>query len=114
MLFLPLTFSPIENSDAMSNDKSSVEIPVIDISGSSETDIAKRLVDAAATFGFVYVKSEGKDIPIEAIDSMFQLVRLIKALRYSHAYTCIQSKNFFSSPVEEKQPCKISDDVSYV
>jgi hypothetical protein len=50
------------------------QIPVIDISGSPEAEVAKKLVDAAATYGFVYVKSEGKDIPIEAIDHIFQLV----------------------------------------
>jgi len=50
------------------------EIPVIDISGSPEAGVAKKLVNAAATYGFVYVKSEGKDIPIEAIDHVFQLV----------------------------------------
>jgi isopenicillin N synthase-like dioxygenase len=63
--------------------KNSSPIPVIDISGSlPETEIAKQLVDAAAAFGFVYVKSEGKDIPIEAIDSIFQLVKqLVLSLR---------------------------------
>jgi isopenicillin N synthase-like dioxygenase len=56
--------------------RTSSPIPVIDISGSlPEADVAKQLVDAAATYGFVYVKSEGRDIPVEAIDSIFQLVR---------------------------------------
>ena len=51
------------------------QIPVIDISGTlPESEIAAQLVDAAATYGFVYVKNEGKDIPIEAIDSLFDLV----------------------------------------
>ncbi|CZR65177.1 related to gibberellin 20-oxidase [Phialocephala subalpina] len=66
-------------------------IPVIDLSG-PEHDVAKELVDAAATYGFIYIKNLGKDIPIEAIDSIFDL-----------------SKRFFSSPIEEKQPCKISE-----
>ncbi len=49
-------------------------IPVIDISGSLPQDeVAKQLVDAAATYGFVYIKSLGKDIPVEAIDSIFDL-----------------------------------------
>jgi isopenicillin N synthase-like dioxygenase len=52
------------------------QIPVIDISGPlPESEIAEQLVDAAATYGFVYVKNEGKDIPVEAIDSVFDLVR---------------------------------------
>jgi isopenicillin N synthase-like dioxygenase len=49
------------------------QIPVIDISGAEQT-VAKQLVDAAATFGFVYIKSLGKDIPVDAIDSTFALV----------------------------------------
>ena len=50
-------------------------IPVIDISGSTpEVDVAQQLVDAAATFGFVYIKNQGKDIPVEAIENTFGLV----------------------------------------
>ncbi|RFU34995.1 hypothetical protein B7463_g1398, partial [Scytalidium lignicola] len=68
-------------------------IPVIDISGSApEAQVAKDLVEAAATYGFVYVKNEGKDIPVDAINNAFKL-----------------SKSFFSSPVEEKESCKISE-----
>ena len=52
-----------------------VQLPVVDISGSSpEAEIAKELVDAASTYGFVYIKSLGKDIPVEAIDNIFSLV----------------------------------------
>lgn len=54
-----------------------VLLPVIDISG-PQAEVANELVDAAATYGFVYVKSEGKDIPVEAIDNTFQLVRFIR------------------------------------
>lgn len=50
-------------------------IPVIDISGSvPQSEVAKQLVDAAATFGFVYIKNLGKDIPVDAIDRTFELV----------------------------------------
>lgn len=50
-------------------------IPVIDISGDlPEIEIARAIVDATATFGFVYVKNLGKDIPIEVIDHIFELV----------------------------------------
>ncbi|KAH7418988.1 oxidoreductase-like protein [Cadophora sp. MPI-SDFR-AT-0126] len=67
------------------------QIPVIDISGSRpESEVAKQLVDAAATYGFVYVKNEGKDIPVDVIDDIFQL-----------------SKSFFKSPIEEKKSCTI-------
>lgn len=51
------------------------QIPVIDLSGSlPESETAKQLVDAAATFGFVYVRNEGKDIPVEIIENIFDLV----------------------------------------
>ncbi|EDN95653.1 hypothetical protein SS1G_11532 [Sclerotinia sclerotiorum 1980 UF-70] len=71
------------------------KIPIIDISGSvPEAEVAKQLVDAAATFGFVYIRNLGKDIPVDAIDRTFEL-----------------SRKFFSSPIEEKQPCKITDNI---
>lgn len=51
-------------------------IPVIDISGSApEEQVAKELVEAATTYGFVYIKNEGKDIPVKAISNAFALVR---------------------------------------
>jgi isopenicillin N synthase-like dioxygenase len=51
------------------------QIPVIDISGSApEAEIAEQLVDAAATYGFVYIKNQGKDIPVEAIEKTFDIV----------------------------------------
>lgn len=49
------------------------QIPVIDLSGPEGT-VAKELVHAAATYGFVYIKSLGKDIPLESIDGTFALV----------------------------------------
>ncbi|ESZ94874.1 hypothetical protein SBOR_4750 [Sclerotinia borealis F-4128] len=75
-----------------STDKGS--IPVIDISGSvlENAEVAKQLVDAASTFGFVYIRNLGKDIPVDAIERTFEL-----------------SRKFFSSPIEEKQACKITE-----
>jgi len=55
-------------------DKSMGQIPVIDISGPPDTEVAKTLVNAAAMYGFIYVRSHGKDIPTEIIDNMFELV----------------------------------------
>ncbi|TVY39406.1 UPF0676 protein [Lachnellula subtilissima] len=77
----------------MTTNSSAGRIPVIDISGTTpEVEVAKQLVDAATTYGFVYIKNQGKDIPVEAIDNTFSL-----------------SKKFFSSPIEEKEPCKITE-----
>jgi isopenicillin N synthase-like dioxygenase len=54
------------------------QIPVIDVSGTTpEVEVAKQLVDAASTYGFVYIKNEGKDIPVETIDGLFELVKLL-------------------------------------
>lgn len=49
------------------------QIPVIGLSGPEGT-VAKELVHAAATYGFVYIKNMGKDIPLESIDGTFALV----------------------------------------
>jgi isopenicillin N synthase-like dioxygenase len=51
------------------------DIPIIDISGSiPEVEVAKQLVDAATIYGFVYIKNEGKDIPVQVIEDAFTLV----------------------------------------
>jgi isopenicillin N synthase-like dioxygenase len=63
-------------TSAMSQISETAQIPVIDISGGlPEAEVGRALVDAAATYGFVYVRNEGKDIPVAAIDRMFELVR---------------------------------------
>jgi isopenicillin N synthase-like dioxygenase len=64
------------------------QIPVIDLSGSEET-VAKELVDAAATYGFVYIKSLGNDIPVEAIDSIFALVMPLKISYFDRRLTVL-------------------------
>jgi isopenicillin N synthase-like dioxygenase len=49
-------------------------IPIIDISGNDQTQVAKDLVEAAIEHGFVYIKNTGEDIPAEAIDGAFEIV----------------------------------------
>ncbi|KAI4594843.1 hypothetical protein KJ359_007364 [Pestalotiopsis sp. 9143b] len=68
-------------------------IPIIDISadGVDELEIAKALVDAAAEYGFVYIRNTGKDISAEQVQGAFDLSR----------------KLFLETPVEEKQKCSI-------
>jgi hypothetical protein len=48
-------------------------IPVIDISSPSD-DIAKQVLDAASTHGFLFIKNDGITIPPEDIADMFKLV----------------------------------------
>lgn len=51
-------------------------IPIIDISESQadQASIAKRLVDAAAEHGFVYIKNTGLDISVAQIEQAFSIV----------------------------------------
>ncbi|TAQ84878.1 hypothetical protein B7494_g6799 [Chlorociboria aeruginascens] len=81
----------------LETNRGSLQIPVINISRSvSELDVARELVEAAATYGFIYLKNEGEDIPGEAVEQAFDLSRI-----------------FFSSPMEEKAKIKISETVSH-
>lgn len=49
-------------------------IPVIDISQPS-VGVARQVLDAASTYGFLFIKNDGVTIPPNAIDDMFRLVR---------------------------------------
>lgn len=48
-------------------------IPIVDIS-ESDKDTAAKLVDAASTHGFVYIKSAGLEFTSGIIDHVFALV----------------------------------------
>ncbi|EWC48206.1 hypothetical protein DRE_02310 [Drechslerella stenobrocha 248] len=67
------------------------QIPVINVS-QTDSETADRLVDAAATFGFVFVELESTDINYNDVQRMFEL-----------------SKAFFASPKSEKAKCAISE-----
>ena len=56
-----------------------LEIPVIDLSNESES--AKSLVDAAARYGFIFVKNDQVELLQEQINDMFNLV--IRHLKFS-------------------------------
>ncbi|KAH6626270.1 hypothetical protein B0J18DRAFT_136387 [Chaetomium sp. MPI-SDFR-AT-0129] len=66
------------------------KIPVIDLSGEDQAEVAKELVEAAIEHGFVYLKNTGQDIPVAAIDEAFEM-----------------SKKLFDAPLSEKQACTI-------
>jgi hypothetical protein len=53
------------------------EIPVIDISSPSP-DVAKEVLHAASTHGFLFIKNDGVTIPPQDIDDMFDLVSTIE------------------------------------
>ncbi|CAJ2508177.1 Uu.00g093630.m01.CDS01 [Anthostomella pinea] len=73
-------------------------IPIIDISAeeADQAQVAKELlfswtrVAAAVEYGFIYIKNSGRDISVEQIENAFNL-----------------SRTLFSSPLEDKQRCKI-------
>lgn len=54
--------------------KENIELPIVDISGAQSVEVAEKLVSAAATHGFVYIKNVGKDIPTSIIDNAFGMV----------------------------------------
>ncbi|KAK8232018.1 oxidoreductase [Phyllosticta capitalensis] len=71
-----------------------IHIPVIDISSPSQ-EVAKRLLDAACTHGFVYIANSDNaaQIPPKDVESMFDL-----------------SKTFFKSPDPVKAECPYQTD----
>ncbi|UPX15094.1 uncharacterized protein EKO05_0005556 [Ascochyta rabiei] len=67
-------------------------IPVIDISRPSD-EIARQVLDAASTHGFLFIKNDGVTIPPKDIDDMFKL-----------------SRDVFSLPKEQKSEYAIHSD----
>jgi hypothetical protein len=51
------------------------EIPVIDISNPDD-HVARQVLEAASTHGFLFIKNDGVTIPPQDIDDMFKLVGL--------------------------------------
>ncbi|OJJ50971.1 hypothetical protein ASPZODRAFT_126948 [Penicilliopsis zonata CBS 506.65] len=68
-----------------------IELPVIDISNPDDPTVGKKMIDAAAKYGFLYVNSKGTDFAVEDVEKAFKL-----------------SKEFFASPYEEKEGCRIT------
>ena len=54
------------------------KIPIIDISDAAadQAQLASSLVEAAAEYGFVYVRNTGRDLAAEQIDKAFEIVSL--------------------------------------
>jgi hypothetical protein len=55
------------------------EIPVIDMSNPSP-EVAKQVLEAASTHGFLFIKNDGVTIPPKDIHDMFQLVNTLNLL----------------------------------
>ncbi|KAI9371797.1 hypothetical protein BJX61DRAFT_10583 [Aspergillus egyptiacus] len=69
---------------------SPIELPILDISNPEDPAAGKAMLDAAAKYGFLYVDSKGTDFTSEDIRKAFE-----------------RSKEFFASPIEEKERCRI-------
>ncbi|KAF3908388.1 hypothetical protein ABW21_db0200058 [Orbilia brochopaga] len=67
------------------------QIPVINVS-QIDASTADKLVEAAATFGFIFIELESTNISYDDVQRMFEL-----------------SKQFFASPRSEKAKCAISE-----
>ncbi|KAL4920418.1 hypothetical protein BDW62DRAFT_176386 [Aspergillus aurantiobrunneus] len=67
-----------------------IELPILDISNPDDPAVGKAMLEAATKYGFLYVDSKGTDFAADDVQKAFE-----------------RSKSFFSSPVEEKEPCRI-------
>ncbi|RAH45787.1 2-oxoglutarate and iron-dependent oxygenase domain-containing protein, partial [Aspergillus brunneoviolaceus CBS 621.78] len=71
-----------------------IELPVLDISNPLDPNAGKAMLDAATTYGFLYVDSKGTDFTPADVKRAFEL-----------------SQTFFKSPAEEKATCRIEPNV---
>jgi hypothetical protein len=53
--------------------KESIQLPVLDVSEPG-SGTPKELVEAVKNYGFVFIKNNHSEIPVEDIDNMFGLV----------------------------------------
>ena len=90
-----------------------LQIPVIHISQADEST-GNEMVDAAARYGFLYVRAAGTDFTPRIVDSTFELV---SNPLYSSTTSAIQTdpglqaRGFFESPLEEKTQIAIPANV---
>lgn len=92
---------------------SEITIPVIDLSKSKQ-ESAHALVSAAASSGFVFIKSVDLDFDADIINQIFKVVsqrHIIRSLSY-RANLVSQVYQFFHSPVEERASCTMEPDVT--
>lgn len=84
------------------------DIPVIDVSNPN-AEVARQILDAASTHGFLFIKNDGLTIPPQDIDDMFRLVsaRICSTIL---RLTRWQSKEFFSTREEHKSEYAIHSD----
>lgn len=87
-----------------------IDLPIIDISNPHNPSVGKAMLDAAAKYGFLYVASQSTDFSADDVERAFGLVCTLDLIDTSIT-NCSQSKEFFTSPVEEKATCRITPNV---
>ena len=61
-------------------------IPIIDIS-SPDDDVAANLLEAASTYGFIFIKNTGSEIPQQLVEDMFGMVTDRRSTRIVSLHT---------------------------
>lgn len=92
------------------------QIPIIDISanGADQAGVARRLVDAAAEHGFIYIRNTGKDISTDLIQRTFELVSIRRASRCELDFLLLIADFVPASPgLCSSRPLRTSSDVAF-
>ena len=87
------------------------DLPIIDISSPNETN-SKELLDAASRYGFVYIRFRSLPLESKDVDKAFDIVS--DDQYRDHVYSNLRvhkSREFFKSPISEKEAVKIGPDV---
>jgi hypothetical protein len=87
------------------------ELPIIDVS-SSDLQAAKDILNAACTYGFVFIKGYESIIPESDINDMFSLVYGDVISLRSSLPDKFQSERFFKTPAELKEQVSINSNKS--
>jgi hypothetical protein len=104
-----MAFNRVANVHAIAASESDpMSIPLINLSPVQETT-AVELVAAAAEHGFVFLRSKALGFDDDA-RQMFELVAGCLQLFPVHL-PAIQARTFFHASPEEKQSCKMNQDV---
>jgi hypothetical protein len=78
------------------------DIPVINISKPSD-DVARQVLEAASTHGFLFIQNDGVTIPPEDIEDMFKLVGLRTPIGIHLRLMISSLKNSSAKPMSTSQ-----------
>ena len=78
------------------------DIPVIEISNPSD-DVARQVLEAASTHGFLFIKNDGVTMPPQDIDDMFKLVCPCTLIDINLTLIISSRKNSSAKPMSTSQ-----------